>query len=65
MKGRNGHDGAWTVREDDVLFAEYEQRGAIAVSERTGRTVNAVRNRARYYGLRCVKWSKRKLADTA
>ena len=55
MKGRNGHDGAWTVREDDVLFAHYETSGYAEVSRITGRSKHAVAARARYYGLRVRK----------
>lgn len=52
MRGVNWKIGAWTVREDDVLFAHYPKTGFRDVSRLTGRTRHAVLNRARYYGIK-------------
>ena len=52
MKGRNQHAGAWTIEDDDVLFALYETHGSRAVMEKTKRTIDSCRNRAQFYGLK-------------
>lgn len=52
MRGTNQHVNGWTTREDDILFAHYEQMGSTPVMEQTGRSRQSVNNRARYYGLK-------------
>jgi len=53
MKGINQNVGGWTLLEDDILFAWYPTHGARKVMELTGRTRQAVLNRARLYELKC------------
>lgn len=51
VRGKNQNSGGWTRREDDVLFALYEQHGARPVADKTGRTMKACNSRAAFYGL--------------
>lgn len=52
MKGRNQNAGGWTREDDDVLLELYETHGSRAVMEKTGRTIDSCRNRAKFYGLK-------------